>query len=369
MTLADVIVGYARRFAAVHEVGHSVSSPLGAWLVLALVAQGNRGDTALAEVLGVDVDGAAAALADLLRDPPDAVRAALAAWGRFDVDGLPREVATGPVPSKAALDAWAREHTDGLIEVFPVDDPTGLELLLASALASRVSWLQPFSVAPAEQLESPWSAGLTEVLVDTDGDAFLTETADAGIVGVHVAHAEGDLEVVSVIGAADVDRTAVLAAAHAIATRQVEQVELSQLVLGEHGFFSVAEVTYPGAHEACHAVLPAWEASSDHDLTAYPELGFRSAAAALASAEDVDARQVAVARYGRYGFEAAAITSVMVRGAFFEPATARIATLRFGHPYAVVAVVRGRRDAWADVPVFAAWIETPSDVTAITTGR
>jgi hypothetical protein len=369
MTFAQTIAGYGRRFAAVHRAGHSVSSPLGAWLVLAMVAQVARDDARaeLADVLGLDPDDAGIVLADLLRDPPDAVRTALAAWGHLETRALPSAVASGPIPVKSALDAWAREHTDGLIETFPVDDPAGLEVLLASALASRVSWLEPFGVAPAEKLQSPWSAGLTEVLVDGDADGFLTETADAGLVGVHVARAEGGLDVVSVIAPPEVDRAAVLAAAHTIATTDSAPVPLSRLPLGDRGFLSIDEVTYPGAHDTCVAVLPAWEASSDHDLTAH-DLGFGAAAAALASPGAVDARQVAIARYGRYGFEAAAVTAVMVRGAMFEPATARVATLRFGHPYAVVAVVRERRDAWSDVPVFAAWVETPSDVSAVTTG-
>jgi hypothetical protein len=115
--------------------------------------------------------------------------------------------------------------------------------------------------------------------------------------------------------------------------------------------------------------LPAWTASSTHDLTADPGLGFGAVGEALAqalpAALDVQARQSAVARYNRWGFEAAAVTAVALRSAMTPTALSRNAVLRFGHPYAVVASVgkrAARRDPWAGVPVFAAWVTEPSDV-------
>ncbi len=103
-------------------------------------------------------------------------------------------------------------------------------------------------------------------------------------------------------------------------------------------------------------------------------MGFGAAGQALAVAlkgtADTRARQSAVARYGRYGFEAAAVTAIAVRGAMVSRLPSRSATLRFGHPYAVVAVVGGgrRRDPWAGVPVFAAWVSEPTEVGSVQTG-
>ena len=107
VNLPGLVSSYARRFAAVHRVGHSVSSPLGAWLVLALAAQAARGDVRadLEDLLGLDVPAAASALDKLLSDPPDVVHAALAAWGFTDADWLrrlPSAVETGPVPTQPA---------------------------------------------------------------------------------------------------------------------------------------------------------------------------------------------------------------------------------------------------------------------------
>lgn len=373
MSLAAPVTSYAHRFARVHRAEHLVSSPLGAWLVMALGVQAATGATR-AEVegfLGLDAGAARTALDDLLRQPPNAVRAALAAWTRERhpwIDGLPSAVAKGSVPSAPALDAWASEHTDGLINEFPVSDPASVEVLLASALATRVSWLRPFALAGAEELRSPWSRRVTEVLVDREPDAALVDTA-VGTVAVHTAAADG-LRVTSVIADAAAAPQDVLALAHDIATGPpLRRAPLADRPLGEHGHYAVTEELRAGG-DAHLAFLPAWEVTSDHDLMADPELGFGAVGRALAegTGKPVDARQVAVARYGQYGFEAAAITSVAVRSAFIRPTRVRVATLRFGHPYAVVAVADAK-GPWAGLPVFAAWVAEPSEPAAVVTGR
>lgn len=78
-----------------------------------------------------------------------------------------------------------------------------------------------------------------------------------------------------------------------------------------------------------------------------------------------------MARFGRYGFEAAAVTGFATHDS--EPAAGviRTADLRFGHPYAVVAVAtdlefdaygRPMRGPWHGVPVFSGWVSQPEDV-------
>src|SRR5262245_4253169 len=143
--VGGLVTRYARRFWRVHAGGHSVSSPLGAWALLALIAPAARGAARdeLSDILGADPRHAGRALDELLTDPPDVIRTAVAVWGVDDWPGrLPSAVTTGPVPSQAQADAWARAHTDGLIERFPVA-VSGMTALLASALATRISWLRP----------------------------------------------------------------------------------------------------------------------------------------------------------------------------------------------------------------------------------
>ncbi|XAS75178.1 hypothetical protein V3G39_10915 [Dermatophilaceae bacterium Sec6.4] len=118
------------------------------------------------------------------------------------------------------------------------------------------------------------------------------------------------------------------------------------------------------------ALLPAWNAASTHDLLTEPTLGLGAAGHALGQLArtngPIDAAQSVVARYGRHGFQAAALTALDVMESWSgrrPPGPHRTATLRFTHPYAVVATTRAStsRDPWNALPVFGAWITDPDD--------
>ncbi len=315
-------------------------------------------------------------------DPHPLVASAAAVWtdpavalpdsfGRWR-DSLPAAVTTGDLPGQAGLDAWAREHTFGLIDKFPIqaDD---LYLVLASALATKVSWQVPFDVDPAAVLgaASPWAGRLETVLRAPEWGhvSFIASSSQAGEVIVHIAAAEGGLEVASVAAMPDVASGQVLAAAYEIgcahaAGQRIERRDLASLPLGEGPLWLVREVT--AAADSCTAVLPAWSANSDHDLTA-PGLGFDAAKNALAPGGDPwQARQAAMARYTRIGFEAAAVSAFAVGMALRMPGRRREVMLRFAHPYAVVAVTTdptGNAGPWHGLPVFSAWVSEPEDAT------
>jgi hypothetical protein len=382
--VAVCVSGYAARLHAAIGTGHDVASPLGAWLVLALAGPASTGAdrTALTEVLGCDVEDAAQAAADLLTVQHPLVASAAAVWTDPAVplpdsfsrwrDSLPAAVTTGDLPGQDGLDAWAREHTFGLIDRFPVSGDD-LYLVLASALATKVSWQVPFDLAPAASLgaTSPW-AGQVERVLQTPARPgghvqFVTGTSQAGDVIVHIAAATGGLEVVSVAAMPDVGGSLVLAAAYEIGCARaaglpVERRDLASLPLGESPLWLVREVT--AAADSCTAVLPAWSARSLHDLTS-PGLGFAAAKHALVRADDPwQARQAAMARYSRTGFEAAAITAVAVMSSARLPGRHRSAELRFAHPYAVVALTTnggGQASLWDGLPVFSAWVSEPED--------
>jgi hypothetical protein len=288
-------------------------------------------------------------------------------------------VSRGPLPDQAGLDDWAREHTFGLIDRFPVRRDPELLLVLATALATRVSWQVPFTTVPASWLgpASRWAGQLHEVLCTPRGrrghDQFVAVTAEAGDVAVHRAAARDGLAVVSVAAAPDVPAATVLAAAHRIGRQlvtgmPVRRRELSELPLGDGPLGQVREETSAGG-PACTAVLPAWSASGQHDLSA-PVLGFAAAKdALLPGPQPWQAAQSVQARYSRTGFEAAAVSSVAIAAAARLPATRRVAELRFGHPYAVVALAvdpvpaggAGQPGPWHGLPVFSAWVSEPED--------
>ncbi len=201
--------------------------------------------------------------------------------------------------------------------------------------------------------------------------------------------ARGGLHVTSVIAAAEHSALDVLMAAHHIATSEavergsVERCSLFDLSPGEDELWTitvedVSTYSIDGREERFRTFMPAWSAESSIDL-ADPTVGFPAAASALAAALGLDqyileAKQAAVARYGRVGFEAAAVTSMAIAlsARVERPGIRRVAELRFGHPYAVVAVTteesRGDRERgpWHGLPVFSAWISDPVDATAAT---
>ncbi|MEV6370681.1 hypothetical protein AB0L86_27725 [Micromonospora musae] len=380
---------------------HHIASPLGAWLLLALVGPAAAGGTRaeLEEVLGADADHAAATARALLDTPHPLVASASALWERAAIDALaqwraalPESTETGPLPDQPALDAWARERTLGMIEKFPLTVGPETILVMATALATRVAWATPFQVAPADELgpASAWASELRQVLRTPwhGHTCWIAGTARAGDVAVHAAEArpervdgrESGLLVVSVAATPDVPAPDVLAAAHEVATNATTfpgrgRRSLYDLPLGETPLWTIREehTRSFGREELFSALLPCWKAESRHELTA-KGLGFDTAVRALGElmgAPDLayEATQAAVARYGRYGFEAAAVTALAAVAGLPPEAVVRAAELRFGHPYAVVAVATDTRDGvpagpWHGLPVYSAWVARPEELPA-----
>ncbi|WP_433269801.1 hypothetical protein ACQPWR_13300 [Micromonospora vinacea] len=396
---------YAARLHATAGDQHHVASPLGAWLLLAVGATTADPATAeeaaaeLARALGTDLPNAAEVARTLLDAPHPLVGSATALWHRSGQgDGgpaawraaLPRTTEVGVLPDQAGLDAWAREHTLGLIETFPLKVSPQVVFALASALATRVSWATPFDVADARALgaDTPWAGQLRRALRSPSHGhrCAIVNTARAGDVIVHAAPAQttdgAGLVVLSVAAAPQVPPAEVLAVAYDLSAGAADGAQpagsrsLFDLPLGETALWTLTEERVrtharDGREERHTAVLPCWSARSEHDLTA-PALGFGAAVDVLATAmmlrvEEFDARQTAVARFDRYGFEAAAVTGMVGLTSLPPEGVARTAELRFGHPYAVVAVATDARadggtGPWHGLPVFSTWVAEPEEV-------
>jgi hypothetical protein len=380
-------------------------------MVVALCATlaGDEERDAWADILGADPLDAASFAAGLLAEPHPLVGAGAGLWVRSAYatdrfhqwrDELPPVIDSGDIPTQEQADAWARQRTLGLIKAFPLRITGEVVLLLASALASKVSWDVPFQVVAAAALHpSPWATRLEWVLQPPRVGGrrghrqFLVATERAGTVAVHLTGARGGLLVGSVI-ADDARRAAgdVLAVAEEIVTAEarapgaIPHLSLFDLPLGEGEVWSIseeaAETKAPdGREEQVLSVLPAWSADTDLDLD-HDALGFPAAARALeqvlvAGGYRHAARQLAMARYSAIGFEAAAVTGFMVATSRVrtQPGIRRTAHVRFGHPFAVVAAAfdDSRRDPraapistrWNGVPVFSAWVSEPCDAEPI----
>ena len=384
METRALVARYASAFnEALAGDAHTVTSPLGAWLLLALVAPAARGDerAELERLLGTSADDARDRAAALLENPHPAVAAALAAWYRreflrpeFDawLATLPSVTEHGPMPTQDDADTWAKRATMDIIERFPIELTPDTAIVLANALATKVSWERPFDAVAASELGGAWSADLTRALRAPDAHTkYIAPTEAADLVGVHIGRAREGIAVASVIAAEELEPADVHRAAHEIAAG-LPPASLFDLPLGDGPAWTMREETLAreiGApNEEVHAWLPAWSADGDHDLQAQPGLGFPAAIGALSAflrePDGAEAKQVAKARYSREGFEAAAITAIAMRMSTVIPtterATVRTAEIRFNRPYAVVAWAVGD-PPWDGVPLFSAWITRPAD--------
>lgn len=191
---------------------------------------------------------------------------------------------------------------------------------------------------------------------------------------MHTAQADANLSVTSVIAAPDVPRADVLAVAHQLAVAHSRHgrgspVSLFDLPLGDGPLWTITEHRADSGGQHVEAVLPAWHVESKYDLLTVPDLAFGAAGDALKRRARiggfVKAAQSAVAKYTQHGFEAAAVTALGVAlGGRMSPPPGpyRTATVRFAHPYAVVATTHGPDNyVWSGLPVFAAWVTQPDD--------
>jgi hypothetical protein len=234
---------------------------------------------------------------------------------------------------------------------------------------------------------SPWATSVRRVLrtppLYPQHRRHIAETDQAGTVGVHLTSARGGLLVGSVIAVdhevptADVLSVAqAIVAAEARARGSVGTCSLFDLPLGEGSIWTITEQAVEtksssGREEEVTAILPAWSAETTVDLDD-ESLGIPAAARAVKQALgrtdlNYEAKQSAVARYSAVGFEAAAVTGLAFAASApqLRPGLRRDATLRFGHPFAVVAgacqdhlhYARATPSSpWRGLPVFSAWV-------------
>ena len=243
-------------------------------------------------------------------------------------------------------------------------------------------------MAPSERLGGPWAGQVRQVLqAPRTHTRLLVRTPAAGLVGVHAARTGQGLIVASVVAAAETAVPRVQEAAYQVlalltgAPGPAERVSLFDLPLGPGPAWTITEpAELSTVAEDVTMVLPAWTARSDHDLASPTvDVGFGLAGSALdpmvgPGPGGVAASQAAYAAFTRTRFEAAAVTSLIrTVSARMPQARPRRAEVRFAHPYAVVAAVAdpgpyqvdpdaaAPPDAWRGVPVFSAWVATPSE--------
>lgn len=413
LSLAALVDTYSRRVCQAVLDQHpdsSVSSPLGIWLLLAACSTAASGQDLeeLEDALGCSASDAASLLVQFLDAPPPALRSAIALWVRNEDHtsrlvewsaSLPRQVERGAIPTQAVADAWADRNTMGLIKRFPVEISNLTRLVLASALATKVTWPEPFEVVRATEhfrSASPWAKRVQGALLERFPavPARMAKTESAGIVAVHFALATEEVAVLSVAADGSLDRHLVLEGAYEIAQRCREDAldeatcSLFDLPVGAGHSWEITEEEVPAYRSGDRSeviestVLAAWSVRGELDLKISDRFGTSPALSALLgligphpAGDQTDAKQSAIASYSPTGFEAAAVTAFGIRAASrqMEPqerGLRRSARLLFDHPYAAVALAgstadfRRARASHAQMfglPLFSVWVAEPGE--------
>jgi serine protease inhibitor len=358
-------------------------SGLGVWPLLSVLATGAIGAT-LSELLTaarLTPERAAAipeALLTAVQDSP-ALRLAFGVWAGSRVtldpewiDGLPVDAVgslTGDsAADKAALDAWVAHNTQGLIEQMPLDFTQRIDLVLASALSVRTTWVTPFQDHRRAFTTGPWSRlGQCRALTAMLGGDLL-RVHDGG--SVLTVPGDGDIDVLLALGRDDLAPREVLDMLLTAAGDPAWGRSATELAVGERAV-GVEVTEYAGMRPQTGPEVDVqtvrFNVDAELDLTEQS----RSLGLLLASdqhraqfdrlaAEPVfvsQAKQTATATFSAEGFEAAAVTAfAMARAAAFtKPRHRHVkASIRFDRPFAYLA-----RHRPSGLVLIAGWVNEP----------
>lgn len=375
------------RWARTWDGGGTVLSGLGAWPLLAALADAAAGPARreLAEAVGLPAEAGLDAARELLAvlGRTTAVHTALRLWTAATVPVRPdwatrlpeaahNVLDPDPARSQAALNAWVEKETEGLLHQMPVQVDKRTLLVLASALTVRTRWTEPFTESPTSGT-GPWAGqrklvGLrrTTALADADVRVATTDGSDGDRARDSAGHDDGPvtlatvrgrdgIDVILALGEPDARAGAVLGTAVAASGPapqpgvRVESVDLNGADLGPG--LSVTEIASFDPQPTASLNTVAFTVEAHHDLLAHADLFGLSAAS-----DDETARfpgisevplfvqravQDATASFSAEGFVAAAVTAMgMVAGAAMPRLRAKRLVAAFDRPFGFVAVHR-----------------------------
>ncbi|AWZ10827.1 serpin family protein [Streptomyces sp. ICC4] len=370
--------------------GGTVFTAAGVWPLLALLADGAEGParTELEQALGIPADTAADAARELLAalDGVRGLRAATGLWTRRDLPleerwsaGLPegahRALTGDPGTDREALDAWAADRTDGLIDTMPAAVDRRTDLVLASALALRLTWEEPFAERPVPAPHGPWNGLRLRGLTVTHAfpDRIRVARGPCGpvtLLAVPGAPGSSGADVHLLLGEPGAPPADVLTTGIAEVTGALASSTASELPDGDAGpGLSLRTVDSARPEPVVRIDTVAFEIRAEHDLLRHPGLfGLRTAAEGPGHFPGISAaplgvgsaRQSAMARFHAEGFEAAAVTAVtMYRGGpRRSPYRVRRAEFGVSRPFGFLAVDRG-----SGLVLFAGWVTDPATLT------
>lgn len=353
--------------------GDFVLSGAGLWPLLALLASAadEQAGAELEGVVGWRASGAMRAaleLIDILRTG-ESTTAALGVWTR---DGIPLhddwasqlpEGVIGTLTDQAALDRWAAEGTDGLIEKFPLQLNPGILLVLASALATRVKWVEPFDSRPRNG--DHWEPGEPDQqwLSRNTHDLYRAAVIDRSVTRV-VVEGDGDVDVHLLLG--DLEPAEVLSTG--LRALAGDALPIHADISDRDGpGLKVRRVRSAYPRDVLRVELPSFEIKSRHNLMREADLfGLRSLSdpgvshlpllspVPLFVSQGV---QDVLARFFAEGFEAAAVTAFGIALGGLPPEDryeVKYVNVTFDRPFGFLAVHRP-----SGLAVVAGWVSSP----------
>jgi serine protease inhibitor len=392
------------RWAAECDGSSTAFSGAGVWPLLAALAEGSQGPgrAELAGAVGLDAETGLTAATELI----STVRACSAAWMAIGLwvrdhvplnpkwrDGLPPgtvgEFHPDDARTQAGLDAWVAEHTHRILDRFPLTVSQDTLLVLASALAVRTKWVEPFSDEPLRIENGPWAGRTINALFrrGTGLDDVRLADTPAGPITMLTVAGRDDVDVCLVIG--EPDRTAgqVLAASidalTASAGAPANPVGApadpssiwpgSALLVGQRG--PCLRVTQDESLDKADRLIvrtPRFDVNGGHDLLEHADifgldtvrrLGVAGVPADVGHFPGIGpslavgrARQGARATFTAEGFEAAAVTSVDLLAYGLPSNPVRTIWVTIDRPFGFLALHRP-----TGLVLVAGWVAEPED--------
>lgn len=353
--------------------GDFVLSGAGLWPLLALLASAadDQARAELDEALDWPASTAvpnALELIDILRSG-ESTTAALGVWTRDGIplhddwaSQLPKGV-IGTLTDQAALDRWAAEGTEGLIEKFPLQLNPDILMVLASALATRVKWVEPFDSRRRNGDRREPGEPDQQWLSRTTNDLYCAAVIDRAVTRV-VVEGDGDVDVHLLLG--DHEPAEVLATG--LRALAGDALPIHAGISDRDGpGLTVRRVRSAYPRDVLRLELPSFEIKSRHNLMKEADLfGLRSLSdpgvshlpllspVPLFVSQGV---QDVLARFFAEGFEAAAVTAFGIALGGLPPEDryeVKYVHVTLDRPFGFLAVHRP-----SGLAVVAGWVSSP----------
>ena len=355
------------------ENGNTIASPLGSWLLVASTAASldySSNDEAklnLEKWLHMDIVSAAETVKEILNKYPE-LNYVTKAWSNTDIidripsighwveknELIPHE---SIIPSVEELNAWVKDNTNSLIQEFPTEIDETTALIIANIIYSKFSWANEFNVIGTTPQMAFW--GVQNILHARESFAIsLLEDEEGRIFARYSVRGQGAGESVALMTCLTEElppRELIASMYHSDKMTRIRPENYDALNLDPTVFrFKETSVNRLDPF-AVDVYLPSWEAESNFDLIENTETGMGELLEAfrVGALDDVDmeAKQVAAAKFDYDGFEAAALTAITVvaRASLPSLKDQKVYELNFSRPFAVTSYLR-------DLPVFSGFI-------------